>query len=292
MHAKNPEVPMRAARSHACLAAALAALTAGCDFGTLDDLSTDTAIDAPSEMTVAARSFWTAYAKASGADVKKEMAGIEGVIQRTSTVPMQVKIGDLTKAETDLVLPGKDPTPAQGMLIVTELDCPLDKVEQYVIASNQSELYPGLYDEYKRSYTSSAAEFLSRAKPDLTWRTDYKATALSRSYLSELTGGAWRVPDASPTGGPVLLSRTYLNKPANFISGEPASFNQDYQIEVYWEVSPGRTRHLYGLWREFSLTTLTSESDLYISIVLGNLSDFDARTSKICRSGTPAPITQ
>lgn len=276
----------------AAFVAGLALPLAGCDFGTLDDLSTDQAIDAPSEMTVAARAFWTAYSKTSADDVKKEMAGIEGVIQRTSTVPMQVKIGDLTKAETDLVLPNKDPAPAQGMLIVTELECPLDKVEQYVIAKNQSELYPDLYDEYTRTYSSSSADFLSRAAPQLTWRTDYKATALGRTYLSNLTGGAWRLPDASPTGGPVLLSRTYLNEPANFISGEPASFNQDYQIEVYWEVSPGRTRHLYGLWREFSLTTLTSESDLYISIVLGNLSDFDARTSKICKTGAPVPDTK
>ena len=268
------------------VASAVLALT-GCDFGTLDDLAADDATEGTEASTGQARAIWRAYDKPDE-DVKKALSDVEAVVAGAGNIPVQVKIGDLTAEDVAPVAPGKDAPAAQGMLVITELDCTMEQVEKLVVAKNQTTIYPDLYDKYARSYTSDVQAFLSGAAPTVTWRTDYTASALGRTYESNLTGAARRVPGAGPGGSNVLIARTYLNEPARFIAGEDAAFDQDYQIELYYPRN-GKVLHFYGLWRQFRIATLTSEADLYVNIVLGNLIDFDVRTSKVCRENDPQP---
>ncbi len=44
------------------------------------------------------------------------------------------------------------------------------------------------------------------------------------------------------------------------------------------------------MWRDFHIGSLSSRHDLYVAIVLGNLSDFDVRTGKVCHDGAPMPV--
>jgi hypothetical protein len=265
----------------------------GCDFGTLDDLSQDETPEGSEEMTEQARGVWSVYAKPDEV-VKRAIADLGGVIERaeaaSSERPLKLKLGPIQPEQLGTIgFEAKDGNAAQGMLVAPVLDCTLDQVEKLVVAKNQLELYPGLYDEYARSYTSSVPDFLGGRSPAVTWRTDYKASAIGNTYLANLTGGARRVRAAAPDGKDVLLSRTYLNEPAKFVTGDDAAFGQDYQIELYWERTPGKTTHFYGLWREFRIARLTAKEDLYIALVLGNLVDFDVRTGKICRENSVAP---
>jgi hypothetical protein len=275
--------------------AVFALLLCACDFGTLDDLSQDEAVEGADELTSQARTLWAVYdhAKYSNGDVKKAVAGLEGVVGRAGSLPVQVKLDALTKQDLALVGMGdKDPNAAQGMLLISELDCSLEQVEKLVVAKNQTDIYPGLYDSYTRTYVTSVDAFLTRAEPTVTWKTSYQATALDRTYQSVLTGGARFVPSAMPGGAPVLMARTVLDEPAKFIKGADSGFAQDYQLEVYYARGPQKTLHFYALWRDFHVSTLASSSDLYVNVVLGNLSDFDVRTSKVCREGKPAPTFQ
>lgn len=271
----------------------VAALSAACDFGTLDDLNSDQATQGGDELTSQARAIWSVYdAKKTDDDVKKAIAGIEGVVARAGSLPVTVKIGQLAPEDLAAVgLQGKDPTHAQGMLLIKEIECSLDQLEKLVVAKNQTTLYPDLYDTYTRDYTSDVNAFLGGAAT-VDWKTHYQATALSRTYQADVLGGARRVPSALPSGARALMDRAYLPAPATFTQGNDSAFDQDYQIELYYERSPGRTLHFYALWRQFNISTLTSESDLYINIVLGNLSDFDDRSTKICKDGAPAPAFQ
>lgn len=275
----------------------VAALIGACDFGTLDDLNADQAVQGGDELTVQAKKLWNVYDGArpnsSDADVKKAIADIEGVVARAGSLPLTVKINQL--APEDLAVVGmqtKDPAHAQGMLLIKEVGCSLDQLSKLVVAKNQTELYPKLYDTYTRDYTSDVNAFLGGG-PTVTWTTHYQASALSRTYQSTVLGGARRVPNGMPSGAPVFLDRAYLQEPAVFTQGgNDSGFDQDYQIELYYERAPGRTLHFYALWREFHISTLTSESDLYVNIVLGNLSDFDDRSSKVCKDNAPAPTFQ
>ncbi|MBL8610259.1 MAG: hypothetical protein JNL38_23180 [Myxococcales bacterium] len=264
---------------------------AGCDFGTLDDLATDEAAEAPSELSVAARGFWSSY-DADEAAVKKLTADIEGIIARTGTIPIQAKVADLQRDDLKLIGFDKDRDPSlvAGMLIVTELDCTLDEAEKLAMASNQPELYPNTYDAYKRTYKSSAPDYLARKADRVAWETDLTATVTSKQYRSILSGGNRRFATAAPGGGPMFLSRTFLTTPATFLKGgEDSAFKQDYQIELYYERPTKKTVHFYAVWREFNIGSLNSDSNFYQSLVLGNLVDFDKRTSKICRDKAPAP---
>jgi hypothetical protein len=274
--------------------AAFALLLGACDFGTLDDLSQDQATQGGDELTVQARKLWDVYdvTKYTDADVRKAIADVEGVVARNGS-SLQVKINGLTK--DDLALIGKgdnDPANAQGMLLVNELDCSLADLEKLLVAKNQSALYPGLYDAYTRDYTTSIDDYFARTAPSVTWQTTYTASALDRTYNGNVTGGSRYVASGLPSGAPVILARTFLDAPAVFTKGTDSGFDQDYQIELYYETAPGKTLHLYALWRDFHVTTLTSQSDLYINVVLGNLKDFDVRTSKICRDKAPVATFQ
>jgi len=260
-----------------------------CDFGTLDDFSSEEAVEGSEETTLQARAVWRFYPRPDD-DVRRAIDDIDGVVTRVGAYPVQVKIGDLTKDDLALVGKTTDPGPPQGMLLVSDLDCSLAEAEKLVVAKNQTALYPGLYDTYERNFApgSSIQDYLAGRSRTVVWRTDYTASLLDRTYASNLTGEARRVPGASPRGGDVVLARTVLNEPARFLKGGDAEFNQDYQIEAFYEIEPRKVRHFYALWREFRVSGLTSESDLYVNIVLGNLRDFDVRSSKICRDGAPA----
>lgn len=267
----------------------LSLLVCGCDFGTLDDLSQDEAATGSSETSAQAVALWRSY-EASDDEIKRAVADIERVIAAAGPRPVQTTIDDLTKEQLGIPTIAHDPATAQGMLVITELDCSLDQIEEILVAKNQAEIYPGSYDEYARTYTTSIQDFLSGAAPSVTWKTEYTVSLLERTYEATLTGGAKRVAGAAPGGGVMLLGRTILDEPARFIAGGDAEFNQDYQIEAYYEVAPTRVIHFYAMWREFRVSSLTSSHNLYINIVLGNLVDFDVRTSKVCRDKTPTPV--
>lgn len=283
-------IPSEMGRSALLLSSVL--LLAACDFGTLADLSTNDAEQGTDESGQQALAIWRNYDVAkSDDDVKTAIATVDQVVDRAGSKPVQVKILGLTQDDVRLVGLAADPAAAQGILLITELDCPLAQVEKLVIAKNQTTIYPGLYDKYERTYTSDVNAFLGGANT-VSWTTAYTATALSRTYNANLHGGARYVKGANPLGGDVLLSRTVLDAPAIFTSGDDAAFNQDYQIELYYERVPGKTIHFYGLWREFKVGGLTSKDDLYVNVVLGNLVDADTRTSKVCRENNPQPTFQ
>ena len=266
-----------------CCAGALAA----CDLGTLDSFSEEQAAEGTEEATLQSRALWKFYEKGSDDTVKRAIDDVQGVVARAGELPLQVKIGDLTNEDLALIGKTADPAAPQGMLLVDDLDCTLDQVERLVVAKNQTELYPDLYDAYTRTYVTNVQDLLMGKSPTVVWHTDYTASAVSRTYVAGLTGGARRVAGANPLGGDVILSRTILDKPATFIKGDDAAFDQDYQIELYYALAPRKVRHFYALWRQFRIGGLDAESDLYVNLVLGNLRDFDVRTGILCRNDTP-----
>src|SRR2546426_835600 len=83
--------------------------------GTLADLNQNEAAQGADELSTQAQKIWRAYdpAKASDADVKKAVEGIEGVIARAG-VPVQVRLSALTKEDLALVGITRDPGTAQG----------------------------------------------------------------------------------------------------------------------------------------------------------------------------------
>jgi hypothetical protein len=185
-----------------------------------------------------------------------------------------------------------DPKKARGMYVFDVIHCSLDQVEKIVAALDQDKLYTGVYDSYDRKYTSDFDTYMSRKSPTLTWDVDIAATILGAHYTESLHGGLRRVEPidtmATPFG-PTLMARAYMPSPAQF-PGSGKTWNQDYQIEVYYERAMGETVHLYGIWRQMDLGTflnLNTDNDEVVSTIVGHLVDWDNQTVALCKAGKP-----
>ncbi len=185
-------------------------------------------------------------------------------------------------------LEGTDPSTARGMLIVNLYDCSLDKLEGILIAQDQASQYTDVYKSYVRSYTTDADAFRARTTDVIKWTVDVQAALpIDDVYSSKLEGGVRRVraPADGPTKGDFLIARTWLTAPATFSSTSTSWFRQDYQLEIYWEQSPGRIFHAYAMWRDIKAGgfNLSIEDDGFFNIVLDNLVAWDTKTAELCK---------
>lgn len=180
-----------------------------------------------------------------------------------------------------------DPTLAAGMYLSNVFACELGQLEEIVYHLAQDELYEGVYDAYSRSYTSDFDAYVAREAPTLGWEVEISTSVglPNSAYTEWLDGGVRYVPDSDY--GPVLLARTWMPGPAEFEDPDK-SFEQDYQIEVYWERAPGEIVHLYAIWRQIDLGGgLDQDSDLVVGTTLNNLAKWDEATAELCAEGRP-----
>ena len=65
------------------------------------------------------------------------------------------------------------------------------------------------------------------------------------------------------------------------------TFEQDYQIELFWERAPGELVHAYGIWREMNVGGLSAEDEGFVNVTLNNMVDWDEQTVALCAEGRP-----
>ena len=219
---------------------------------------------------------------------------IEGVVNADFALgaldePTDGRLTDLTPDEAAVVeVEGTpDPALAAGFFFAAKFACSIDPLEAIVIALEQDELYEGAYDTYTRAYTSDVDAYLGRTAPTLGWDVALTSSVLGGAFDETLRGEVRRVSVIDAAFGPVLVQRTWMPSPAVFEGGN-RSFTQDYQIEIYWERTPGEIVHLYGLWRAFDYGSgFTQENDAAIGIVINNLKKWDEGTAELCADGRP-----
>ena len=259
-----------------------------CTLGCLDQTPPELA---PEAVDANLRWFWV-HGDAADDATLVDAAGKLAVSGKadTRTTPLKGQMRDrLVAADlTNVGLEANDPSTARGVLVVNMFDCTLDKLQAILISKEQITQYPDVYKSYVRSYTSDADAFVGGAKNTLTWDVDVQAALpVDDVYSSLLHGGLRRVPAPadSPTKGPFLIARTWLSAPASFPATSTSYFKQDYQIEVFWEQSPGRIFHGYGMWRDIKVGGfgLTIEDNGFLNIVLDNLVKWDDRTTELCK---------
>ncbi len=250
------------------------------------------AAEAPSDLDGNLRWFWANSKDAKDAEVieaalKLQVAGKADTL--TTDKPGRGFISRLSKDE--LVTVGlqdtNDPASARGFFITNVFPCSLDKLDAIVRAVDQKAQYPEAYDDYQRSYTSDADAYVNRTAPTLAWDVSLTAKLVTAPYTSTLKGGLRRVVpvNGKPAFGPLLIARTWLPAPATFKNPDPAtSFNQDYQIELFWERAPGEVFHAYGMWRDLRLGLgFTTEDNGVANTLMNGLIDWDKKTVELCK---------
>ncbi len=237
--------------------------------------------------------WWSSSATASASELIDAAGKLSAAGQAGSrTTPYKGQGKRLESAELKVVgLESNDPSKARGLLVVNTYACSLDKLEQILISREQHTLYPDVYDTYERTYSADDARdaYLARRKPSLAWTVAMKVSLpVDDQYTASVKGSLTRVdaPRDSATKGPFLIARTHLPQAAAFRDPNSQShFRQDYQIEVYWEESPGKIFHAYGMWRDIRVGGfgLTLEDNGMLAIVLDNLVKWDDQTVELCK---------
>jgi hypothetical protein len=181
-----------------------------------------------------------------------------------------------------------DPTEAQGLYLVDLLPCTLDQVESITLDEDLGALFADEYALIEREVTSDLASYLDRTTDRATWTTLYEDDLGGADYERSHEGGIRRVPDLgeglSPLGE-ALLTREWLLSPADFGGGE-TFWDQDYQVDVYYERAEGEVVHLMGLWRLVGMGEITSENEFMQTMILRSRSNWDERMAEICVAGS------
>ena len=256
--------------------------------------------EAPEDLDSLFHYFWTHYTEEidpaidteydGGSDA--EIAGavinahalVESVLAEDS---MDGTLSDFTREEMDLVQirPKADPDVLTGLFIARTFECDLVTLEEILYQLDQDQLYEDEYIRYERSYVSSFDDFVARDEGELAWRVEFEREFIPGSdYSTTLNGGLRYVPDQGEDTtpyGPILMARTWMPRPGQFDGGN-CHFDQDYQIEVFYEANAGEVFHLYGMWR-YAGDGISDTGDGVVQwLVLDGMKDWDDRTADLC----------
>lgn len=239
---------------------------------------------APADLDGLARWYWANGEEAEHRDIADSIVTLHATVDGDALDgPVDGALTDLSAEDLALVGIDADPAAASGFYMVNTFNCPIDQLERVLYHLEQDELFE--YDAYQRTYTSDFDAYTAREVDTLTWEVDIEASVLGNKYTENIHGGLRYIPETD--FGPAILARTYLTEPANFTEGN-GSFDQDYQMEVYYERAPGEIVHLYALWRQFDWGSgMDQDSEIAVRVNLNGLADWDEETEKICEEGGP-----
>lgn len=256
---------------------------------------------APQDIDGLAHWFWVNYDAGTDEEMAAAVVALDAAIQDASKdtfedadgykeEAIQVTISDLSTEERDVVPMDveKDPADARGMLIINPLPCTVEQVERFTYELNQDELYPDAYDAYSRTYTSDADAYIAREVPTLSWEVDLTGTTIGVTYTEHLNGGIRWVPaldDEQSPFGAIAVNRTWMPTPATFANENNREFDQDYQIEVQYETTPGLVVHFYAIWRHVDYGAgMDSENDGLVNTQMDGIVDWDDVTAALCQA--------
>jgi len=256
---------------------------------------------APEDLDSLFHFFWTHYAEEIDPEIVTEYDGgsdaeIAGAVVNLHAIiepelvedTMDGQLSAFSREEMDLVQmrPKADPDVLAGLFVARTFECDLGVLEQILYQLDQDELYEDEYHSYERSYVSSFDDYVARDEGELAWRVEFEREFVAGAdYSATINGGLRYVPDQGDgtPHGPILMARTWMPRPGQFDGGS-YHFDQDYQIEVFYEADPGEIFHVYGLWR-YAGDGISSTSDELIQyFVLDGMMDWDDRTADLCAS--------
>ena len=241
--------------------------------------------DAPEKIIDVSRWLYRNYATATDERMAEAVVALAGSVTDVSAdKPFKGLIGSLKAGDNAIVgRTGVDATKTVGMMVVTEINCKLAQVEKIHSAAEQNTLHPSAYTAYQRTFRQSREDYLKRSFAKLDWDTE-----LTSDYATEKLDGSLRfIPDfgkAQSPFGAALVSRTWLKENAVAVASG-TEWQQDYQVEAYFERTPGKVVHLFAVWRQAQFMGLSNESTTLQNLQFGGFVDWDKEVEKACSSG-------
>ena len=244
---------------------------------------------APSDIDGLSHYFWAHY------DDEEPDALALGIINAFDAIDpenleeaMRGTISNLTTEELSWVgKEAEDPAAMSGIFFANIINCPIDTVEKGVYALNQDERHEGDYSAYNREYTSDLNSYESRQSNRLTWKTNYSVETLGQKLSVEINGDIHyeaEIDEEITPHGSFFLSRGILEDDAYFEGSDDRGMFQDYQLEVYFQLSPTQTVHYFTIWRDMKYTsTIDFSSETMQGFVLDGMIDWDGDAEAECQ---------
>lgn len=245
---------------------------------------------APEDIKGLSHWFWVNFSTADDralADAVVKLHSAAGYDNLTE--PVRGLLDDLTSDDLAPVeMSDRDPRPAQGMYLVNLFDCTLAKLESVLLDPDQGAIYDQIYTAFERTYTSDVDAFRSRATSVVTSRNYYEAQPMPAARYGATTHNVLRYIDSDPdvtlAHGPILLNRLHMPEPAHYFDTDANTFDLDFQIEVFYEPTPGRVAKFYPFWRHIVFSGLGASTDdnWLIDQVLDGHVEWDVHTADAC----------
>jgi hypothetical protein len=236
--------------------------------------------DAPGDLDGLAHWFWNNHQIATDVQIAEALLPLQEALETGIAADPEFSgtLSDLEEGELDAtdIEEKPDPSKAQGLFIGNRFHCELPILDEIVTDKHQDDNYLDVYESYNRTFTSDLEAYQNGDASVLTWHTEVTAKPVSAAYHSKLNGGIRRLDDP-----PALVQFAWFTEPADF-EDENSSFDQDYQLEVYFLDDDKEVLHLEGIWREMVLGIVSIEDDVVIDFTLGALFDWDTRTEELC----------
>ncbi len=208
-----------------------------------------------------------------------ELASDEQWVEAATKLPTDGQEGEQSRLVEDEVAhiawgAESDTELARGMYIANTFSCDLSRLEEILIARDQSVQYEDVYERYDREYTSDLEDFQSGVSSSVAWDVELEGEYVGTAYTERLHGGVRRVEGA-------LIARTWISEPVAFEEGSDWWWPTDVQIEVFAQQDT-EIVHLYGIWRELDIGSLSTEDDGLVNLTRGGMRDWDDRTEELC----------
>jgi len=244
---------------------------------------------APREFDALIHYVWEKAEAGSDEELAEAIVNLEA-----ATADLELPDGSVSRLSDDEIalvgVSGQKGDDAAGLFMTNAFGCGRSDLEASLAYAHQDELHTTTYETYQRTFDNSDSDWLAGRSDVLTWDVDYSVKYLGIEYDAETEGFLRRVPnldDELTPFGSFLVARTYFPKPAVFEGNSDRYFEQDYQLEIYWQQG-GETQHVYALWREFDFgASYQSESETAQRLLLNELYKWDDETAEGCEEGLP-----
>jgi hypothetical protein len=248
--------------------------------------------EAPQDLDDAARRYWRGFETAApdelsllSSTVDKQLRALEadGDLPMGSEAPG----GALSTADFAVLGLGAvaDPSSTRGVIVASTLPCTFEKARALLTAKNQLELYPDLFSDYTRSFTSNVADALTSRDGSVSWTSVYSVDVpVYGGYTTTLFGNGRTVWGGGISGqptDPIYVARGFTKFPAT----GAYRLSQQYNVEVMIPRGPDRVFHFFAVWLD-----MQGIGDSFtFGEVLKRFRRIERRTAELCAASVPEP---
>lgn len=189
---------------------------------------------------------------------------------------VQSEVQDFDELEWD-----PDPADADGVYVLTELDCAMDAAMEVMLEPAQAEMFPAVYEAYEREFDTDPDCFIPGSCDGVDWHCWVEDKFLTSTMTYEcraILRRSWHGDDGEQQA---VLLRSMMPEPA-VEDVEAGGMDQSYHIQAYIPRGEAKVLHLYAVWNNGWFANIGEDGDFWSNLYLDGLLEYDDRLLELC----------